>query len=207
MLEITEHFGLGMSFYFLSQKILSKLWDSINNTTDDVIAGLCTSIATLCRYKDVISVSAICDLLNISMSTIQFQVKKRIFERFRVPGFVSLVRSSNLLKRFMERVGIIEGEQLEVEVIQEERDDSGDNIVSIKLGNGQQIFNSHNEHYLIGSVGDNETITLCYLEVHNHYDFKSLKLSKKVRNSKGVWFGLTSGEYFPNKGPPLANVT
>ncbi|MHA1987211.1 MAG: hypothetical protein ACW98D_11270 [Promethearchaeota archaeon] len=206
LMEITEHFGLDMSFYFLSRKILSKLWSNIKNTTDDVIAGLCTSITALCSYKDVISVSAICDLLNIKMSTIQFQVKKRIFEKFKLPGFVSLVRSSELLKKFMERVGLIEGEQLDVEVIQEEPDEVGENIVSIKLGNGQQIFNPHNEHYLIGSVGDNETITLCYLEVYNHYDFKSRKFSKKARNNKGVWFDLTSGEYFPTKGPPVVNI-
>ena len=108
LLEITEHFGLDMSFYFLSRKILSKLWENIKNTTDDVMAGLCSSITTLCCYKDSISVSSICDLLNIRMSSIQFQVKERIFERVKIPGFVSLVRSSDLLKGFMEKVGILE---------------------------------------------------------------------------------------------------
>ena len=206
ILEITEHFGLDMSFYFLSRKILSKLWENIKNTTDDVIAGLCTSITTLCNYKDVISVSSICDSLNIRMSTIQLQVKKRIFERFKLPGFVSLVRSSDLLKGFMQKVGFIEGEHLEVEIIQEEPDNSGENVVSIKLGNGQQIFNTHNEYYLIGSVGDNKTITLCYLEVYNH-NHKDRRSTKNLKKNKGVWFGLTSGEYYPRKGPPLVNTT
>jgi transcription initiation factor TFIIIB Brf1 subunit/transcription initiation factor TFIIB len=207
LMEITEHFGLDMSFYFLSRKILAKLWENIKNTTDDVIAGLCTSITALCSYKDVISVSSICDLLNIRMSTIQLQVKKRIFERFRLPGFVSLVRSSDLLKGFMERVGLIEGEQLEVEVIQEEPDDSGENVVSIKLGSGHQIFNPHNEHYLIECVGDNKTITLCYLEVYSHHNHRGRRSTKKVGNNKGVWFDLTSSEYYPGKGPPLVNIT
>jgi transcription initiation factor TFIIIB Brf1 subunit/transcription initiation factor TFIIB len=205
LMEITEHFELDMSFYFLSRKILSKLWESIKNTTDDVIAGLCTSITALCNYKDVISVSSICDLLNIKMSTIQFQVKKRIFERFKLPGFVSLVRSSGLLKGFMKKVGLIEGEQLDVEVIQEEPDDSGEKIVSIKLGSGHQIFNPHNEHYLMGCVGNNKTITICYLEVYNHHH-KGRRSTKRIRNNKGVWFDLTSGEYFPTKGPPLVDV-
>ena len=206
LLEITEHFGLDMSFYFLSRKILSKLWENIKNTTDDVVAGLCTSITALCSYKNVISVSAICDLLSIKMSTIQFQVKKRIFERFRLPGFVSLVRSSDLLKGFVERVGLLEGKQLEVEVIPEESDDSNENIVSIKLGSGQQIFNPHNEHYLIGCLGDNETITLCYLEVYNQ-NHKGRRSTKKARkNRKVVWFDLTSSEYYPRKGPPLVNM-
>ncbi len=207
ILEITEHFGLDMSFYFLSRKILSKLWDNIKNTTDDVIAGLCTSITALCSYKDVISVSSICDLLNIKMSTIQFQVKKRIFERFRLPGFVSLVRSSDLLKGFMEKVGVLEVKQLEVEIVQEEPDDdSGTNIVSVKLRNAQQVFNPHNEHYLTGCVGDNETITLCYLEVLNHNQ-RSRRSTKKVRSNMDVWEDMTLGEFFPRKGPPLVNIT
>jgi len=83
LLEVTEHFKLDMPFYFFSHKILLKLWNNIKNTTDDVIAGLCASITLLCSYKDVIRVSSICDLLDIKMSTIQFQVKKRIFERFK----------------------------------------------------------------------------------------------------------------------------
>ncbi|GAG52687.1 unnamed protein product, partial [marine sediment metagenome] len=120
LMEITEHFGLDMSFYFMSRKILSKLWESIKNTTDDVIAGLCTSITALCCYKGVINVSSICSLMNIKMSTVQFQVRKRIFERFRLPGFVSLVKSSGLLKEFMEKVGLLGGERLEVEVVQED---------------------------------------------------------------------------------------
>ena len=201
ILEITEHFGLDMSFYFLSRKILSKLWESIKNTTDDVVAGLCASITSLCSYKDVINVSSICDLLNIKMSTIQFQVKKRIFERFKLPGFVSLVRSSDLLKGFMEKVGILEGEKIEVEVIQEEPEDSGEKVVSIQLGDGYQIFNPHNEHHLIGCVGNNKTITLCYLEVHNNHKWRK-RSTKKPKKNKGIWFDLTSSEYYPKKGPP-----
>ena len=194
-----------MSFYFLSHKVLSKLWQTIKNTTDDVIAGLCTSITALCSFKNVISVSAICDLLNIKMSTIQFQVKNRIFKRFRVPGFVSLVRSAELLRKFMMKVGLIEGEKLDVEVIREEADELGENVVSIKLGETRRIFNPHNEHYLIEAVGENQTITLCYLEVYNHSNPKRRKSSKKLK--KDVWFGLTSSEYYPMKGPPLVDIT
>ena len=218
MMEITEHFGLDMTFYFLSRKILSKLWDNIKNTTDDVIAGLVTSITALCSYKDDVKVSSICDLLNIKMSTVQFQVKERIFERFRLPGFVSLVRSSDLLKGFMEKVGLLEGEQLEVEVIQEEPSGSGENILSIKLGSGHEIFNPHNDHYLIGCVSgndnssskngnndDNETITLCCLTVYNQ-NYRGRKSTKRIKAKNGVWFDLTSGEYCPSKGPPLLNM-
>jgi len=207
ILEITEHFGLDMPFYFLSRKILSKLWESIKNTADDVIAGLCASITTLCRYKKIINVSSICNLLDIKMSTIQFQVKNRIFERFGLPGFVSLVRSSGLLKGLMVTVGILEGERLEVEVIPEDSDDSGGNIVSIKLGNDKLIFNPCNDNYLIGCVDHNNSITLCYLEAHNHHNHRDGCSTENVRKNKGMWCDLTSSEYYPSKGPPMVNLT
>ena len=202
LMAITEHFGLEMSFYFLSKKILYKLWETIKNTTDDVIAGLVTSITALCDYKDDVKVSSICDLLNIKMSTIQFQVKKRIFERFKVPGFISLVRSSDLLKGFIRKVGLIEGEDLNVEVVPEEEQE---NIVNIQLGNAKRIFNPLNDHYLMGSKCDNGTITLAYLEVCNKEfnNESNSRLKRKIRNKENLWFDLTLGEYFPNKGPPI----
>jgi hypothetical protein len=202
LMAITEHFGLEMPFYFFSKKILYKLWESIKNTTDDVIAGLVTAITALCDYKDEVKVSSICDLLNIKMSTIQFQVKKRIFERFKVPGFVSLVRSSDLLKGFLRKVGLMEGEELNVEVIPEERQE---NVVNIELGNAKRIFNPKNDYYLIGSMCDNGTITLGYLELcNNEFIPESNSRSKrKMKKQPNVWFNLTLGEYFPNKGPPI----
>jgi len=45
ILEISEHFELGMPFYFLSKKILYRLWQGIKNTTDNVVAGLVSSIS------------------------------------------------------------------------------------------------------------------------------------------------------------------
>ncbi|MHA2336142.1 MAG: hypothetical protein ACXACX_02515 [Candidatus Hodarchaeales archaeon] len=205
ILGFTEHFNLGMSFYLLSKDILTKLWEGIKYTTDDVIAGLCTSIATLCKYKDVIKISSICEFLNIQMSTIQFQVKNRIFEEFKLPGFVSLVKSSALLKGFIERIGIIKGEPLNAEIIQGEVENSEEKLVSIQLGDSHQIFNPHNDYYLLGTVDKNKNITLCYLEVycqeqgHDHY-------TKKQKESKTVLFDLTSGEYYHGKGPPIAGA-
>jgi transcription initiation factor TFIIIB Brf1 subunit/transcription initiation factor TFIIB len=177
LMAITEHFGLEMSFYFFSKKILYKLWESIKNTTDDVIAGLVTSITALCDYKDEVKVSSICDLLNIKMSTIQFQVKKRIFEKFRVPGFISLVRSSDLLKGFLRKVGLLEGEELNAEVVSKK---TPENVVDIKLGDAERIFNPLNDLYLIGSSSDNGTITLAYLEIYNNeYNHDLIPRSKK----------------------------
>ena len=79
-----EHYNLGMTFYLESKIILSKLWDGIKNTKDDVIAGLITSIVALCHYRDKITVNSICSFLNIRMSTIQSQVKERIFNHYYI---------------------------------------------------------------------------------------------------------------------------
>jgi len=108
ILEVCEHFELGMAFYHLSKKILHKLWEVVKCTTDDVLAGLVCSISGLCAYKGKISVNAICRRLGISMSTIQVQVKRKILKHFKVDGFVSLVRSSDLLERILDRLGLLE---------------------------------------------------------------------------------------------------
>ena len=65
-----------MEFFYQAKKILYKLWESINNTKDDVIAGLVCSISALCSYRESVSVNAICMRLDIKMSTIQTQVKR-----------------------------------------------------------------------------------------------------------------------------------
>lgn len=94
---------------------MDKLWERIKNTTDNVIAGLVSSISVLCSldFKNKVKVSSICDFLDIRMSTIQAQVKKNIFERFKVEGFVSLVKSSGLLAKIFEALGLIDGKREE----------------------------------------------------------------------------------------------
>jgi hypothetical protein len=206
LLEITEYFRLDMDFYYISHKILLKLWNSINNTTDDVIAGFCATITTLCNYRDAVNVGSICNHLNINMSTIQFQVQKRIFKRFKIPGFVSLVKSSAFLQRFIERIGILKGYQIEVEIIEDNPDNSENNIVSIHLGGAQQVFNPHNEHYLLGSVDDKKTITLCHLEIFNH-DQDNRNPKDKQKKEKVSSFNLTSRVYYIAKGPPISAMT
>lgn len=197
LLEITEHFGIEMPFYFLAKKILYKLWESVKNTTDNVVAGLCAGITTLCNYKKEVKINAICEFLGIRMSTIQLQVKNRLLERYHINGFTTLVRSSGLLKRFMIKMGVIEYEE---EVTSEEEQESG--IIEVQLGNARQIFNPLHDYYVFG-ISDADTdntrniITIGYLEVYNTPDKKFLR-----RGITGIWFDLTLGEYFPTKGPP-----
>ena len=71
--------------------------------------------------------------------------------------------------------------------------------------NEKLIFNPLNDHYLMGSKCDNGTITLAYLEVCNKEfnNESNSRLKRKIRNKENLWFDLTLGEYFPNKGPPI----
>ncbi|MHA2390600.1 MAG: hypothetical protein ACXAEX_01420, partial [Promethearchaeota archaeon] len=199
LLNVTMHFGLDMGFYFLSRNILYKLWDNIKNTTDNVVTGLCTSITALCNYKNDVKINAICELLGIKMSTIQFQVKKRIFERFKLQGFSTLVRSAELLKGFIKKIGLIEDNNPSLEVKSE---DNG--IIEVKLGNACQVFNTSNEYYLFGTTDEISNITLAYLEVHNTPN--RIKFIRGSRKNADKWFNLTLGEYFPYKGPPPSHL-
>ncbi|MFX1375187.1 MAG: hypothetical protein ACFFA0_05190 [Promethearchaeota archaeon] len=192
ILEITEHFGMQMSFYFLAKKVLYKLWESVKNTTDNIIAGLCTAITALCKYREEVKVNSICKFLSIRMSTIQFQVRTKIFEHYNIEGFSTLVRSSELLKRFMVKIGVIGYEE---DIISEEEHDDG--IIEVQLGNAQQVFNPLYSYYLFGITDNNNVNTIGYLEVYNT---PNKKIFKRRNNTR--WFDLTLGEYFPAKGPP-----
>ncbi|MFX0029861.1 MAG: hypothetical protein ACFE8B_11665 [Candidatus Hermodarchaeota archaeon] len=199
LLEITNYFGLEMPFYFLSKKVLYRFWEGIKNTTDNVITGLCASITALCDYKEEVKINSICELLDIRMSTIQLQVRKKIFERFKLSGFSTLVRSADLLKKFMVKIGLIKDEKPEFDLdIKEE----GNDIIQICLGKSSPVHNPLNEHYLFESLADNGTMSYTYIEVYNQLE----SIHKRVRKSRTneLWFELTHQEFYPFKGPPLS---
>ena len=185
ILEISEHFEVGMPFFYHSKKILYKLWKEIYCTKDDVIAGLVASITALCFYKDKMSVNAICNKIGIKMSTIQSQVKKNIFNTFKITGFVSLVRSSEVLKETLIKMGVFNPEQ---EII---IDNEPTDIVEVKLGNGTKIFNSNDKlKYYFYILKDRNRLPLF--------------ISLKCHDSNG--FDLVVFEilkFFPSKGPPF----
>ncbi len=137
ILDVSETFGLGMPFYYLSKKIMSRLWENIKNTTDNVIAGLISSIAILTAYRDQISVSKVCKRLGIRMSTIQDQVYKKIVSKLSKVKFVSLVKSADLLCEIMDKLGLLNvrsncAEHLEVPYPE---------TIQITLGRTREIFN------------------------------------------------------------------
>jgi hypothetical protein len=166
LLEVTEHFGLEMSFYHLSKKILFRFWEGINNTTDNVIAGLVSSIAILCAYKERVSVNAICKRLGIRMSTIQSQVKRKFFAQFSVVEFVSLVKSTDKLKEIMSRLGIIDSPKDDFQEI--DPDDAVSDIIEIKFGNTVRVYNSQHDfdYYCYAIPGREESLDIIYVKIY-----------------------------------------
>jgi len=208
ILEVSEHFKLGMPFYYQSRRILNRFYDSIKNTKDDVIVGLVTSITLLCSQKKEVSVCAICDQLGIKMSTIHRQVERRVIQRFKVPGFKTLVKSAVLLKKVMEKLGVLDPDFIDpIEESPENVD-----IVQVILGNANQVYNSLNgskEHflfikeasgYLVASITNKQD----KFNTNHQLDFKEFYASDKNEMydyQESVEVALW--KYYDSKGPPV----
>ena len=175
-----------------------KLWELIKNTTDDVIVGVATSISALSSYKDGISVNAICKMLGVKMSSVQFQVRERIFRKLKVEGFISLVRSSDLLRKIMERLGLIEPEEVSAE-------ESAD-IVEIIIGNASQVFNCHNgvDYYFFAVRDDQDNPILMTIRIYNPNIHKEPNQSFQAQEMK--LFDYERLVYYRTKDPPLKIV-
>jgi len=214
ILEITEHFDLGMSFYYQSYKILTKFYESVKNTKDDVIVGLVTSLTLLCSQSEGVSVSALCERLGIKMSTIHRQVERRVIERFRVPGFRSLVKSAGLLKKVMTKLGVLDPGFVDVDEESVDYEDSlvdGSDIVQVVLGSATQVFNNLNESndYYLFLKNLNGYLFATIIQNHNNYldndrkfvNIKSVRKEEKYENKKIVKLELW--RYYNPTGPPL----
>jgi hypothetical protein len=205
ILEVSEHFQLGMSFFYQSKKILNRFYDSIKNTKDDVIIGLVTSITLLCSQRENVSISALCNRLGIKMSTIHRQVEKRVIQRFKVPGFISLVKSADLLKKVMGKLGVLDlgiVDPLEIPDKPLENDD----LVQVVLGNARQVFNSFNgseEHLLFVKESSGYIVALVndYQDkIHSNQELTFNELhppDKKEPVKVELW------KYYNPKGPPV----
>ena len=142
IMNITVALNQDMQFYHAAEKVLEKFWQAIKNTKDDVVAGVCTSIIALCETERDLKVNAICNHIGIQMSTIHRQIEQKIFEKLRVEGFESLVRSSDLLRKIMVKLGVIEdSEALEPQPV---------SVLRIKIGGAINVFNAREsiEYYI-----------------------------------------------------------
>ena len=201
ILEVSEDFELGMDFFYLSKKLLYKLWNVIKNTKDEVIAGLVTSIATLCTCKGKVTVSSICTKLGIKMSTIQSQVKKRIFEQFKINGFTTLIRSSDLLKQVVEKMSLLPAGQ----DTQNVNEKGVPEIVEIKLGDAMYTVNHFDDlnFYFYALRQDNRSTLLFSLRAYDQNRFGMPQNSFHIHKGRVVLFELELLKYVMGKGPPV----
>ncbi|MBY9020864.1 MAG: hypothetical protein KGD67_07390 [Candidatus Lokiarchaeota archaeon] len=205
ILEVSEHFKLGMPFYYQSRIILNRFYDSIKNTKDDVIVGLVSSITLLCFQSKEVSVCSICDRLGIKMSTIHRQVERRVIQRFKVPGFKSLVKSAELLKDVMGKLGVLDPALIDIAGASEDRTPN-DDIVRVVLGSASSVFNSLNEseqNFLF--VKDKSGYLVASVAIDNSHDITNNNINTKEISSSGYKDSMKKVDlwryYVPN-GPP-----
>jgi hypothetical protein len=192
-LEIKEHFNFGMEFVFYAKKIMSRIWNLIHNTTDKVIAGVSASITVLCYYRDQVSINAICNLLGIRMSTIQFQVKHRLFEKLHVDGFITLKKSTDILKNIMDRLRLLEAEAA---VVTEET------IIKVELGQAVPVHNQNLKikNYLFGLLTTNKEKLILGVKIYR--SFQELAPASLVERQVPKLFEIVLCKYSYGKGPP-----
>ncbi|MBY9017896.1 MAG: hypothetical protein KGD66_03590 [Candidatus Lokiarchaeota archaeon] len=197
ILQITEEFGMDMEFYDTAKRIMYTFWEIIKNTKDDVIAGVVCSIVALCDKQKRLKVNAICSNLGIQMSTIQRQVEQNVFNHMRVKGFKSLVKSKNLLRKIMIRLGLIEQDE-EMPMFQ--------SLTEIKLGSAQKIFNPHEniEYYMYAvNTTSGSVILLNKPPIDNEQEFSSLKKIIPIGTPGSEKIIIKMRSYHYPKGPPL----
>ncbi len=202
-----------MVFYYQSKKILYKLWENIKNTSDNVIAGVVASISILCSFKEKITINSLCNMLGIKMSTIHFQIKKRIFERFNNSEFVSLVKSSEILKKIIKKLDLFEIED-NIDVDSENNlEESTLNVIIINLGNTIQVFNKNNpfEYYLYALKTINGYPLFISLKTFNPtISFKKQQVTtstSRYNSEVEKLFDIEFLKYNAGKDPPVLNHT
>jgi hypothetical protein len=188
---VMEHFNLDMEFYHICMSIMKKFWELIKNTSDHVIAGIISSITILCRFKDILPITSLCEFLGICMSTIQVQVKQNIFKVLKVEGFTSLVKSSELIHNIMEEVEAIPKlKQNKVQVIELEINSKRKRNKSRNGKKGKYCY------FFLGDLDENFVIISIFLDIDKRINRLKPK-KEKIGN-----FELEIMKFKRIKGPP-----
>ena len=86
-----------------SMKILDKFWGIINDSKDDVIAGLVIGIAITLSKCEKLTLYSLCKSLNITQSSLQKSIQNKLFDRLgirnKVKGFKKKVEFISERKR------------------------------------------------------------------------------------------------------------
>lgn len=116
---------------------------------------------------------------------------ENFIDRFKVEGFKSLVKSSELLVKIMEKLGIIEGAE------------EAYGIVEIKLGHARQIFinNDSIECCLFAMRNMDNNLVLTKLDVYNPY--QRFDTTESVEVIDLPQFDMVFRTYSKGKGPPF----
>ncbi|MCK4281930.1 MAG: hypothetical protein KAX10_07435, partial [Candidatus Lokiarchaeota archaeon] len=102
--ETREIFGFDRDFTNKYQEIFKKFWPIIKNTKDDVIAGVIFILTMIALGINSIPFVHVCNKIGIKMSTVNYQVKNKIFKSLHLPGFISLRKSSNVIKDLIDKI-------------------------------------------------------------------------------------------------------
>ncbi len=100
--EVKEFFKFDSNYIKNSQDILKKIWPFIKNTKEEVIAGVVCILTMMIMDIDDLPYVKVCRKIGIEMSSVQYQVKNKIFRTLHIPGFISLKRSCNIIKKVIE---------------------------------------------------------------------------------------------------------
>ena len=123
------------------------------------------------------------------------KVKKKIVKKYKVEGFVSLVKSAGVLQKVLEALGLTDEKAEKREKIQEEE------RIELVFGNATEIFNSYNniDYYLFALRSGEDSSTIVYVRVcHPLMNFKDLQVSA---NQPQKFLNFDIVKYFKRKDP------
>ncbi|KKL98049.1 hypothetical protein LCGC14_1828290, partial [marine sediment metagenome] len=85
--EVKAFFGLSLEFYQNAQKIIDRLWALLQNTTDEVLAGVISVLSVISINDESATVKVICDIIGTSYSSIIYQIRNKLLKRLNITGF------------------------------------------------------------------------------------------------------------------------
>ena len=191
--SIVETIKLGMPMFHKIKQIVLKGWNLFSNTKETVIAGVAISLGIFSSSsydRKCISINSICKKLGIRPSTIQSQIENKLFKRFKIHGFTTLMKSRDIIRATIKKLGFI---------------DILDEIVEIKLGNAVQTINySKGSKLKWYAIKDNTGLPiLISLKIQNSHE-----LQKFEPNINKRFFELKITKFLTGKGPPtLLNLS
>lgn len=102
--KIKEIFRFDKGFTNKSQEIFKKFWPYIKNTKDDVIVGVIFILTMIALGINSIPFVHVCNKIGIKMSTVNYQVKNKIFKSLHLLGFISLRKSTDVIKDLIDKI-------------------------------------------------------------------------------------------------------